>query len=175
MLASAAEELIEAHEKAYSVVFPRRIRVDVTSHAWEFGSYTVGNEEIARCVIASRPSGQQGFPALELLLHEPSHAIVAPRSGAIGADLARISDELGIKPYSYLWHSILFYTSGELTRQSLAARRDRLSPDHPRHVRARIPDFRKPLETHWQAYLDGKTTREAAMRQILIETAPPKK
>ena len=35
--------------------------------------------------------------------------------------------------------------------------------------------FRKPLETHWQAYLDGKVSREAAIRQILIETAPPKK
>jgi hypothetical protein len=35
--------------------------------------------------------------------------------------------------------------------------------------------FKQPLETHWQAYLDGKVTREAAIRQILIETAPPKK
>jgi hypothetical protein len=33
--------------------------------------------------------------------------------------------------------------------------------------------FRKPLETQWQAYLDGKVTRDEAIRQILIETAPP--
>ena len=36
-------------------------------------------------------------------------------------------------------------------------------------------DFRASLETHWQAYLDGKVSREAALRQILIETAPAKK
>jgi hypothetical protein len=35
--------------------------------------------------------------------------------------------------------------------------------------------YRQSLETHWQAYLDGKVSREAAIRQILIETAPPKK
>jgi hypothetical protein len=35
--------------------------------------------------------------------------------------------------------------------------------------------LRPALETHWQAYLDGKTTREAAVRQILEETAPPGK
>ena len=35
--------------------------------------------------------------------------------------------------------------------------------------------FRQALETHWQAYLDGKVSRGAAIRQILIETAPPKK
>jgi len=35
--------------------------------------------------------------------------------------------------------------------------------------------FRQPLETHWQAYLDDKISREAAIRQILIETTPAKK
>jgi ribosomal protein L15 len=36
-------------------------------------------------------------------------------------------------------------------------------------------EFRQPLETHWHAYLDGKVSREAAIRQILIETTPAKK
>ena len=35
--------------------------------------------------------------------------------------------------------------------------------------------YRQSLETHWHAYLDGKVSREAAIRQILIETAPQKK
>ncbi len=34
--------------------------------------------------------------------------------------------------------------------------------------------FKQPLETHWRAYLDGKVSREAAIRQILIETPPLK-
>ena len=35
-------------------------------------------------------------------------------------------------------------------------------------------EFQQPLETHWQAYLDGKVSREEAIRQILIETTPAK-
>jgi hypothetical protein len=173
LLASAGEELAEAHAKAYGVPFPKHILVDVTSCGWEFGAYTVGEGESAHSVIASPVSGTQGFAALEILLHEPSHAIVAPRSGAIGADLARISKELGIRPYSYLWHAILFYTSGELTRQALARRGVVYQPIILAMYDRGFRGFRKPLETHWQAYLDGKVTRDEAIRQIVIETAPP--
>lgn len=28
---------------------------------------------------------------------------------------------------------------------------------------------------YWQAYLDGKISREEAIRRLVIETAPPKK
>jgi hypothetical protein len=176
MLASAAEELIEAHEKAYAMPFPKLILVDVTSFAWEFGAYTVGDRELAHAVISSTNPGTQGFAALESLMHEPSHAIVGRSSGAIGADLKRASDELGMRPDANLGHAILFYTSGELTRRALAKRgvseyRPFILDMYDRGFRG----FRKPLETHWQAYLDGKITREAAIRQILIETAPSKK
>ena len=176
MLASAAEELAAAHEKAYATPFPRRILVDVTTFAWEFGAYTVGEGDSAHVVITSTDRGNQGFAALELLMHEPSHAIVAPASGAIGADLARVAKDLGVKPMSSLWHAILFHTSGELTRRALAARgvgdyRPIVNDMYERGFRA----FKQPLETHWQAYLDGKVSREDAIRQILIETAPAKK
>jgi len=150
--------------------------VDVCSFGWEFGSYTVGEGDSAHVVIASTVPGNQGFAALEMLMHEPSHAIVAPASGAIGSDLVRISAELGIRPYSYLWHAILFYTSGELTRRALASRG---VPDYRPVILGMYErgfrDFRQALETHWQAYLDGKVTRDAAIRKILIETAPPRK
>jgi hypothetical protein len=176
MLASAAEELVDAHAKAYGIPFPKRILVDVSPFAWEFGAYTVGEGESAHAVISSTDPGYQGFAALEMLMHEPSHAIVAPASGAIGSDLARAAKELGIRPYSYLWHAILFYTSGELTRRALARRGVRdyrlsIAGMYERGFRG----FKESLETHWQAYLDGKVSREVAIRQILIETAPPKK
>jgi hypothetical protein len=173
LLVSAGEELAQAHTKAYGVPFPTRILVDVSGFAWEFGAYTVGGGGSAHAVISSADPGYQGFAALESLMHEPSHAIVAPDSGAIGADLARAAAELGVKPRHNLWHAILFYTSGELTRRWL---------DH-HGVRGYEPyilgmyergfrGYRQALETHWQGYLDGRISREAAVREILTETAP---
>src|SRR5215207_6319047 len=176
LLASAAEELAEAHAKAYAVPFPKNILVDVTTFAWQFGAYTVGEGESAHAVIASTEKGNQGFAALESLMHEPSHAVVDSHTGAIGSDLKRLAAETGLKPMANLWHAILFYTSGELTRRALARRG--VSDYQPyilgMYERA-FRGFRQPLETHWQAYLDGKVSREAALRQILIETAPAKK
>jgi hypothetical protein len=75
-----------------------------------------------------------------------------------------------------LWHAILFYTSGELTRRALARRGvSEYRPFILDMYEGPFRGFRQSLETHWQAYLDGKLSREAALRQILIETAPPKK
>jgi hypothetical protein len=176
LLASAAEELAAAHEKAYSVPFPTDILVDVTSFAWQFGAYTVGEGRSAHAVISSIVPGTQGVAALESLVHEPSHAIVGIDSGAIGGDLARAAEELGLKPPPSLWHALLFYTSGELTRRALEKRgvRDYRPFINDMYERA-FRGFREPLETHWQAFLDGKLSREEAIRQILIDTAPEKK
>jgi hypothetical protein len=171
LLASAAEELAEAHARVYGVPFPRHILVDVASHAWEFGAYTVGERESAHAVISSLNTDTQCFGALESLMHEPSHAIVAPRSGAIGADLDRAARELHREPPHNLWHAILFYTSGELTRRALAARGVKYQPFMIGMYERGFRGFKQALETHWQAYLDGKVSREEAIRQIVMETS----
>ena len=177
LLASAAEELAAAHTKAYGVPFPTDILVDVSPFGWEFGAYTVGEGAHAHVVVTSTEPGYQGFKALEMLMHEPSHAIVDGNSkSAIGSDLARASRELNIRPYSNLWHAILFYTAGELTRRALAKRGvSNYQPVILDMYQRGFSGYRKALETHWQAFLDGKISREASIRQILIETAPPKK
>lgn len=176
LLASAGEELAEAHAQAYATPFPKKILVDVTTFAWQFGAYTVGEGESAHVTITSTDRGNQGFAALELLMHEPSHAIVDATSAAIGSDLKRLSAETGLRPMANLWHAILFYTSGELTRRALARRGvSEYRPIILDMYGRGFGGFRQSLETHWQAYLDGKVSREAALRQILVETAPSKK
>jgi len=171
LLASAGEELAQEHAKVYGVAFPSHIHVDVTAYAWQFGAYTVGDEDHAQTVMSSIDPGYQGFSALEMLLHEPSHVIVDTTTGAIGGDLTRISRELGVKTPPNLWHAILFYTSSELTRRALAKRgvTTTFTPSMIGMYTHGFKDFRHALETHWQGYLDGKITKEAALRAILTE------
>jgi hypothetical protein len=175
MLTSAAEELADAHAKAYGMPFPKNILVDIAAFGWQFGAYTVGEGEYAHVVIQSTDRANQGFMALESLMHEPSHAIVGATSGAIGADLTRVAKELGVKPMSNLWHAIMFYTSGELTRRALAKRGvSDYKPIITEMYSGPFRGYRQPLEIHWQAYLDGNISREKAIRKILIETSPGK-
>jgi hypothetical protein len=175
LLRSAAAELIAAHEKAYGVPFPKRIRVDVVSYGWEFGAYTVGDGHEVHSVIQSTDAGSQGFAALEALMHEPSHGIVEPDQGAIGADLARAAADLHVKPPYNLWHALLFYTSGELTRRVLA---ERGVLNYTPVIQIGMFDrqfkgFREVFDQHWRAWLDGKETRDEAMRAIVQATSKP--
>ncbi|HET7745688.1 MAG TPA: hypothetical protein VFM29_00210 [Vicinamibacteria bacterium] len=172
LLESAAEDLAAAHTKVYGVPFPTKILVDVAPLAWEFGAYTVGEGDSAHAVISSTDPGYQGFSALEMLLHEPSHAIVGTDSGAIGGDLTRAAAQLGVKPPPNLWHALLFYTSGELARQWLARHGVGNYQPHVRNMYDRgYRGFQTALESHWQAVLDGRMPREEAIRRILAEVS----
>ena len=171
LLKEGAAELAAAHEKAYGVPFTKRALVDASPFAGEFGGYTVGDAASVHTVISSTEPGYAGFAALEMLMHEASHGVVAPNEGAIGADLARLAKETGRKPPYNLWHALLFYTSGELTRRALAARG---LAEYRMAIEGRLFDgpfkgFREPFETHWRAWLDGTLTRDEAMRRILLD------
>ncbi|HEV7920090.1 MAG TPA: hypothetical protein VGR02_04780 [Thermoanaerobaculia bacterium] len=173
LILSAGEELAAAHAKAYGMPFPTHIRVDVASFAGEFGAYTVGEGDSAHAVIMSTNPGTQGFGALESLMHEPSHAIVDGATAAIGPDITRAARELNVKAPYNLWHAILFYTSGELTRRALARRGVAdYKPFISSMYEGPFRGMKQPLETHWQAYLDGKETREGAIRAIVSALQP---
>jgi len=61
-----------------------------------------------------------------------------------------------------LWHVVLFYIAGEVTRQQLAKDGIQYKPylySVGLFDRA-WPQFRAPVEEHVQAYIDGKITLE---------------
>jgi hypothetical protein len=113
----------------------------------------------------------QGFAALELMFHEPSHGIVGPSFGAIGPEIAEIEKRLHRVAPRQLWHAILFHTSGELTRRALARRG--VTSYVPFFVGMFEGPYRREadaLREHWQAYLDGRTERGVALERIVRET-----
>ena len=174
LLAEAGEELVAAHEEAYGTVYPHRIVVDAAPHGGRVGAYTTTRNGFVHVTIASPQAALQGFAALEMLLHEPSHAVVGDREGEIGPEIVAASRELGVETPRDLWHAVLFRTSGELTRRALAARGVGYTPYAEAHdVFSRWLSPGGPLEGTWDAYLAGEVPREEAIRRLVAAAAKP--
>jgi len=171
MLHDTEEELIRGHEAVYGKKWPARIRVDVVPYATPLGAFTTGDTKLTHTTLSSVHPNYRAFNGLELLLHESSHGVFDEE---LVADRAKL---LGVKPPADLWHAILFYTSGELTRRALAARG---VPDYKPvayivgvYTRRDFPKYLPLLETTWQQYLDGKTTRDAAIDEMITKLTGP--
>ena len=176
LVADAGEELAAEHGRVYGVPYPQRIRVDVAPYAGENGAYTTASNGLVHTTISSRESAYQGFAALEMLLHEGSHAIVGPTNGAIGPQINADAQTAGLLAPRQLWHAVLFYTSGELTKRALRARG--VSDYVPFAYRNQMYDrafrgLQRPLESHWQQYLNGAMTREVAIANLVQGTGIP--
>ncbi|HUP46461.1 MAG TPA: hypothetical protein VM779_13230 [Thermoanaerobaculia bacterium] len=178
MLRNAGEELAREHARVYAVPFPARIRVDVSPSAGPLGAYTTISNGNVHTTISSRDAAYQGFAALEMLMHEASHAMVGVATGAIGPDIQAAARSVGVLAPRELWHAILFYTSGELTRRTL---RERGVTDYtPYMYRQNMFDrafsgLKLPLETIWRSYIDGRIERRLAIAGIVEATGahPP--
>ena len=138
----------------------RPIHVDVCYYVPEIGyAFTILPPHIT---YASGDPSHQGLIGLELLFHEASHTFADVEVDA----LSRACRAQG-KDCGDLWHTLLFYTSGvELGRLLPAADRVSFTPyayKYGLYTRGDWPRYRRVLATHWQAYLDGKTTFDAAI------------
>ena len=77
----------------------------------------------------------------------------------------------GVEVDGWLSHALIFYTAGEATRRAI--------PEHVPYAkkngvwaRGREP-LRQAVEAAWQPWLDGKTSRDAAIRDLVTKAAPP--
>ena len=135
--------------------FDAPVRVDVVRAGKSQGAYTsVGPTHI---VVASGDGSYDQWASTEMLFHESSHALISRVQQAVNAALAS-SNKRG----SDLWHVVLFYIAGEVTRRQLAKDGIEYKPYlYATGLFERAwPRFRAPIETHAQAYIDGKTTLE---------------
>jgi hypothetical protein len=148
--------------------FATPVRVDVVFVGQRQGAYTALAPAPAHITIASSRREDHGWVAAETVFHEASHALVAPIREVFGRDAATAGKSLPA-----LWHVALFYLTGEVVRQALAAR----GIDYTPYLYATglfdraWPQLRSPIEVYWRPYVDGARDLERAVAEV-VAAAP---
>jgi hypothetical protein len=172
MLSQFSRPLVEQLTTAFKERWPAAtIRVDVVVYANWAGAYTTFDDaQRVHTTISSTNEGNQGFAALETIFHEASHSMVGPREGSIAEAIASQCRAKNKDVPKGLWHALLFYTVGEITRRNLS--HYGVSNYKPYAYANGVydrgwQDFQRALELHWQPYLDGKVDFDSAMSSVI--------
>jgi hypothetical protein len=161
LLASHGDSAARAEERWFREPWPRGIRVDVTAYANWAGAYTSTQPD--NVTITSLDLADSGTERFETLFHEVLHTM----DDTLLASLQQSFRAAGKRWPRDPTHPFIFYTAGELTRS--------LMPGHVPFAESagiwtRNPDYARLLpllRVHWQAYLDGRTSMEEALRAIV--------
>jgi hypothetical protein len=150
---------------AYRTSWPtERIRADVCIYANWAGAYTVLGPTLI--TISSVDERDQGYAGLEILFHESSHALIHKVRTALNAKF-----EAQKKPIPRdLWHALLFYTTGEIVRRTLAAGgfKDYVPYAYANGLYDRgWKQYQQPLEREWQPYIEGKADFDTALTRLV--------
>lgn len=161
---SIAPRIANAYKKEWPAA---PIRVDVTIEAGWAGAYSTIDP--LRITVAGADPRYQEYAGLEMLFHETSHGW--------GHYIYEILDMEATKQHQTmpkdLWHVMIFYTAGEITRQQLQKAGIAYTPfAYMNGVYQRgWQDSLCMVEKDWQPYLDEKVTLEAALENIIRDGA----
>jgi hypothetical protein len=141
------------------------VRVDAVRVANRQGAYT--SLEPPWIVVSTGDPNSQSWAGAEILFHESSHLLVRPVSSAID----KAAREASVKAPDVLWHVVLFYIAGEVTRQSLLSEGVVYEPYvYKTGLFDRAwPTLRKPIEMVLPAYLGGSISLDEAARRLISE------
>jgi hypothetical protein len=144
--------------------FTQPVRVDVVRVTSREGAFTSIDPPPAYITIASGNPNTTGWMAAEILFHESSHALAMPLLQAFARELQAQG-----KASRDLWHVALFHLTGEVVRQTLQARNIAYEPYlYKTGLFDRAwPQYKSAIETHWKPYVDGKVTRDEAIRNVV--------
>src|SRR6266545_3420666 len=162
-------------EEAYGGRFPTgAVRVDVCAYSNWAGAYTTATPP--QIVISSLDPDLQDSYSLESLFHEVSHT--DGLEGPLHDALERGFTKRGGKPPEDLWHYVIFYTAGELTREALRSQGLPEIVPYPERtgMYRRLPAwnrYRDVLDHSWKDFLAGRIDRETAVDRIAQELLAP--
>jgi hypothetical protein len=140
------------------------IRVDIVSTALPVGANTYHTPP--HIVISSET---QDSDALEIIHHEASHTLMR-REDPVYRALAEAARDHDMELPRDLWHVVLFYTTGEAVRRTLAESGE---PDYTPYIYrhdlwdGRWGAYQGAVEDTWPAYLDGRRSLPATTSDLL--------
>ncbi|HEX2165241.1 MAG TPA: hypothetical protein VHM02_14950 [Thermoanaerobaculia bacterium] len=146
--------------------------VDVVAHAPPVGANSILRSPAGGHLLVSVDN--RGLQALETVFHEASHTVSAGwRGDPLPTALRRAADELGVELPRDLWHVVLFYTTGETVRRTLAEAGE---TGYVPYLEAGLWDgpwgrFRGAIEAVWPAYLAGERDLASAARELVRRVA----
>jgi hypothetical protein len=162
MLNEAGDEMTREISRVYGTTFPKRIDMEVASFVDEYGAATPDQHDGKYLtVVASNDPAYQGFHALEMTFHEPMHHF----DQSMYRDIDAAAN--GAKVPRNLSHALLFYTSGELARRAWAKRGVVYTPIADEVAARAWKDLIEPIKLHWTPVLDGKASREEALKALV--------
>ena len=155
-------------ESDLGMAWPEKpIRIDVSDYVRQIGeAYTTNNPP--HTTISSRNPENQGVAGVEIAFHEASHTMSRKVEESLSAECAVQKKNCGD-----LWHAVLFYTVGNVVKQSLPV--DQRPTFIPYAYRFGLYDhgawksYRIALEKDWQPYLEGKTEFKEAIHVLVSD------
>lgn len=173
--------LVERHGAAiaaplaalYGARWEGLVPVDVVRDAGPPGNAHTTTRPRAHVTIAATDPRHQGLAALEVLFHEASHGWDA----TVEDELTRAARSEGRVIPRDLWHAVLFFTAGELTRRTLAA----AGTDYVPYAVAQgmstgiYAEVWPAVVAAWTPWLDGRGTRAGAAVELVraVGVLPP--
>lgn len=165
LLARHGQEILGLVTKAYGGTWPSGgypVRVSAYSNwAGAYSTQDRSHPDDGRLLVVSSRAGLQNAEALEIVFHEAMHQW----DGAIQPALADAARGLGRRAPPGLSHAMIFYTAGAAVR--------RVVPGHVPYAEAHglwrgpMSQFLPALQKAWQPWLDGATTRESALTELI--------
>ncbi|WP_425392381.1 hypothetical protein [Ekhidna sp.] len=150
------------------------IKVDVTFYA-KSSTWNPRNRpytSIFPTHVVMNASGENEVPGnwVELLYHESAHHLILGSSYFIGGTIKDVTEVKGLKPTRQLWHVILFYLTGEVSKNLLQ--------DHgityPETYMQRnnvFGRYHQLIEKHFRPYLTRESTLAESVENFITEAA----
>lgn len=168
--ATIARRLEELYRKRWTGL---PLRVDlVHTVSWSGANSTFPGAAGGHLLVST--SAYRGPAALEIVFHEASHGL-ALRGDPLMKALADAAAALDVPSTGDLWHVVLFHTTGETVRRTLAAAGEPGYTVMLEGIFARgawLP-YREAVEAVWPGYLAGERTLEEAAAAVIRALGPP--